>query len=136
MNKTKGTGIVKSPPLPSVYERFAQTDVNGRTYLLTDALNGRVMYPNYGHDKPNAASNFWVYSAKDGWQMYGGGHVTRDATQIAPDPGVALVWAMGAGVSLGNAEGLQFSATKTIPNYADSHSGPCYQQSNEGAERR
>jgi hypothetical protein len=32
--------------------------------------------------------------------MYGGGHVTRDATQIAPDPGVSLVWAMGAGVSL------------------------------------
>ena len=72
--------------------------------LTPDAAKGiRVVYPNYGHDKPNTASNFWVYSAKDGWQMYGGGHVTRDATQIAPDPGVALVWAMGAGVSTSNA---------------------------------
>ncbi|MBE1161502.1 RHS repeat-associated core domain-containing protein [Dyella acidiphila] len=68
--------------------------------LTPDAAKGiRVVYPNYGHVKPNTASNFWVYSAKDGWQMYGGGHVTRDAAQIAPDPGVALVWAMGAGVS-------------------------------------
>ena len=72
--------------------------------LTPEAAKGiRVVYPNYGHDKPNTASNFWVYSAKDGWQMYGGGHVTRDAAQIAPDPGVSLVWAMGAGVSLGSA---------------------------------
>ncbi len=72
--------------------------------LTPDAAKGiRVVYPNYGHDKPNTASNFWVYSAKDGWQMYGGGHVTRDAKQIAPDPGVSLVWAMGAGVSTSNA---------------------------------
>jgi|GEM_PF-6501224 len=35
--------------------------------------------------------------------MCGGGHVTRDATQITPDPGVTLVWEMGAGVSLSNA---------------------------------
>jgi RHS repeat-associated protein len=71
--------------------------------LTPDAAKGiRVVYPNYGHDKPNTPSNFWVYSAKDGWQMYGGGHVTRDATHIAPDPGVALVWAMGAGVSTSN----------------------------------
>lgn len=35
--------------------------------------------------------------------MYGGGHVTRDGLHMSPDPGVALVWAMGAGVSLGNA---------------------------------
>lgn len=74
--------------------------------LTPQAAKGiQVVYPNYGHDKPNTAGNFWVYSAKDGWQMYGGGHVTRDATQIAPDPGVSLVWAMGAGVSLSNASG-------------------------------
>lgn len=72
--------------------------------LTPEAAKGiRVVYPNYGHDKPNTPSNFWVYSAKEGWQMYGGGHVTRDATQIAPDPGVSLVWAMGAGVSTTNA---------------------------------
>jgi RHS repeat-associated protein len=69
--------------------------------LTPDSAKGiRVVYPNYGHDEANAAGNFWVYSAKDGWQMYGGGHVTRDAKHIAPNPGVSLVWAMGAGVSL------------------------------------
>ncbi|MBF4067486.1 DUF6531 domain-containing protein [Burkholderia pseudomallei] len=73
--------------------------------LTPEAAKGiRVVYPNYGHEKPNTAGNFWVYSAKDGWQMYGGGHVSRDATQITPDPGVSLVWAMGAGVSLSNAQ--------------------------------
>ncbi|WP_284384661.1 DUF6531 domain-containing protein, partial [Dyella flava] len=81
--------------------------------LTPDAAKGiRVVYPNYGHDKPNTASDFWVYSAKDGWQMYGGGHVTRDAKQIAPDPGVALVWAMGAGVSTSN----QNAPTTQKPN--------------------
>ena len=73
--------------------------------LTPEAAKGiRVVYPNYGHDKPSTAGNFWVYSAKEGWQMYGGGHVTRDATQIMPDPGVSLVWAMGAGVSLSNGQ--------------------------------
>ena len=74
--------------------------------LTPEAAKGiRVVYPDYGHDKPNTSGNFWVYSAKDGWQMYGGGHVTRDGTHVMPDPGVTLVWAMGAGYSLSNADG-------------------------------
>jgi RHS repeat-associated protein len=95
-------------PLPDNFPMYftiqpADAVVQG---LTPDAAKGiRVVYPNYGHAKPNAASNFWVYSAKDGWQMYGGGHVTRDQKQIAPDPGVALVWAMGAGVSTSGANG-------------------------------
>jgi len=72
--------------------------------LTPDAAKGiRVVYPNYGHAKPNTQGDFWVYSVKEGWQMYGAGHVTADARQMAPDPGVALVWAMGAGVSINNA---------------------------------
>jgi RHS repeat-associated protein len=72
--------------------------------LTPEAATGmRVVYPNYGHDKSGTPGNFWVYSAQDGWRMYGGGHVTRDGLHMSPDPGVALVWAMGAGVSLGNA---------------------------------
>ncbi|ONA33550.1 hypothetical protein AQ878_20915 [Burkholderia pseudomallei] len=81
--------------------------------LTPDAAKGmRVVYPNYGHDKPNTPGNFWVYSAQDGWKMYGGGHVTRDGLHLAPDPGVALVWAMGAGVSAGGAN----PPTKQKPN--------------------
>jgi RHS repeat-associated protein len=72
--------------------------------LTPEAATGmRVVYPNYGHDQSGTPGNFWVYSAQDGWRMYGGGHVTRDGLHMSPDPGVALVWAMGAGVSLGNA---------------------------------
>jgi RHS repeat-associated protein len=69
--------------------------------LTPDAANGiRVVYPNYGKAKSTAQSDFWVYSVKQGWQMYGAGHVTPDATQIAPDTGVSLVWALGAGGSV------------------------------------
>lgn len=69
--------------------------------LTPEAAKGiRVVYPNYGHATPNTLGNFWVYGAKQGWQMYGSGHVTADAKQVTPDPGVSLVWAMGAGVSI------------------------------------
>jgi RHS repeat-associated protein len=63
----------------------------------------RVVYPNYGHAKPNTSADFWVYNVKSGWQMYGAGRVTADAKHLAPDPGVSVVWALGAGASLNNA---------------------------------
>ncbi|MFC5438372.1 RHS repeat-associated core domain-containing protein [Rhodanobacter umsongensis] len=62
----------------------------------------RVVYPNYGHAKPNTSADFWVYNVKSGWQMYGSGHVSADAKHLAPDPGVSVVWALGAGASLNN----------------------------------
>ena len=72
--------------------------------LTPEAAKGiRVVYPNYGHTQPNTVGNFWVYSVKEGWQMYGTGHVTADAKHLAPDPGVSLVLALGAGASLSNA---------------------------------
>jgi RHS repeat-associated protein len=74
--------------------------------LTPESARGmRVVYPNYGHAKPNAVGNFWAYDAQQGWKMYGGGHVTGDAKQVAPDKGVSLVGAMGAGVSLSSANG-------------------------------
>lgn len=74
--------------------------------LTPEAAKGmRVVYPNYGHAKPNAVGNFWVYDTQQGWKMYGGGHVTGDAKHVAPDKGVSLVGAMGAGVSLSSADG-------------------------------
>ena len=72
--------------------------------LIPSAAQGiRVVYPNYGQQKPGSASDFWVYSMKEGWQMYGQGHVTADAKHLAPDPGVTLSWALGAGASQNNA---------------------------------
>ncbi|WP_231636347.1 RHS repeat-associated core domain-containing protein [Burkholderia sp. MSHR3999] len=74
--------------------------------LTPEASKGiRVVYPNYGHEKANTPGNFWVYDIQKGWQMYGGGHVTADAQHLVPDPGVSLVWAIGAGASLASGNG-------------------------------
>ena len=68
--------------------------------LTPEAAKGiRVVYPNYGKAKASTAADFWVYSIKEGWQMYGTGHVTADTKHLAPDPGVTLAWALGAGAS-------------------------------------
>ena len=76
------------------------------TGLTPEAAKGmRVVYPNYGHAKPDVVGNFWVYDTQQGWRMYGGGHVTADAKQVMPDKGVTLVGAMGAGESLSSADG-------------------------------
>ena len=74
--------------------------------LTPDAAKGiRVVYPNYGKAKANTAADFWVYNAKDGWQMYGTGHVSTDTKHLAPDPGVTLTLALGAGASINTAAG-------------------------------
>ncbi|QAU24389.1 DUF2778 domain-containing protein [Dyella sp. M7H15-1] len=74
--------------------------------LTPEAAKGiRVVYPNYGQAKANTAADFWVYSAQDGWQMYGTGHVSTDTQHLAPDPGVALTLALGAGASISSAAG-------------------------------
>lgn len=74
--------------------------------LTPEAAQGiRVVYPNYGKAKPMTRGDFWVYSAKEGWQMYGTGHVTADSKHLAPDPGVTLAWALGAGGSMSSANG-------------------------------
>lgn len=68
--------------------------------LTPEAAKGiRVVYPNYGKAKASTPADFWVYSVKEGWQMYGSGHVTADTKHLAPDPGVTLAWALGAGAS-------------------------------------
>ncbi|RUL68992.1 RHS repeat-associated core domain-containing protein [Dyella choica] len=72
--------------------------------LTPEAAKGiRVVYPNYGKVKASTAADFWTYSAQEGWQMYGAGHVTADTRHLAPDPGVALTMALGAGASTSNA---------------------------------
>lgn len=106
--------------------------------LTPEAAKGiRVVYPNYGKDKPQTASNFWVYDAKQGWSMYGGGHVTRDGGQIAPDPGVSLVWAMGAGVSTTNANPptKQVADNKCTGEPIDDQTGTFFHEWNDLAIR-
>lgn len=81
--------------------------------LTPEAAKGiRVVYPNYGHAKPSTQADFWVYGIKEGWQMYGAGHVTSDAKHLAPDPGVTLALALGAGASFNNTA----PATAQIPD--------------------
>jgi RHS repeat-associated protein len=72
--------------------------------LTPEAAKGiRVVYPNYGKAKASTPADFWVYDIKEGWQMYGSGHVTADTKHLAPDPGVTLAWALGAGASQSSA---------------------------------
>lgn len=74
--------------------------------LTPEAAQGiRVVYPNYGKQPPRTAADFWVYDIREGWQMYGAGQVTDDAQHMAPDPGVRIVWALGAGASANNSNG-------------------------------
>ncbi|MGF6495644.1 RHS repeat-associated protein [Luteibacter sp. 621] len=69
--------------------------------MTPDAAKGiQVVYPNYGKQKPADKADFWVYSAGKGWEMYGAGHVSKDSSQVIPDHGAALVWALGAGASV------------------------------------
>ena len=81
--------------------------------LTPEAARGiRVVYPNYGHAKAKSPGDFWVYSVKEGWQMYGTGHVTDDGKHLAPDPGATVAWALGAGASQSSAN----ASTTQKPN--------------------
>lgn len=74
--------------------------------LTPEASQGiRVVYPNYGHLQPASHADFWAYSAKDGWGMYGAGRASADAKHLEPDPGVAFTMALGAGVSASTTPG-------------------------------
>jgi RHS repeat-associated protein len=68
--------------------------------MTPEAAKGiQVVYPNYGKQKPADKADFWVYSAEKGWEMYGAGHVSSDASQLVADKDTRLVWALGAGAS-------------------------------------
>ncbi|TNY26229.1 hypothetical protein BV497_09855 [Fulvimonas soli] len=59
--------------------------------LSPDARQGiRIRYPNYSHAAPGTAANFWNYDDKEGWRIYGKGHVSADGRQFVPDEGVGL----------------------------------------------
>jgi RHS repeat-associated protein len=69
--------------------------------LTVEASKGmKVVYPNYGHMRPYTSSLFWAYDPQQGWRVYGNGHITADAQQIAPDNDVSFVWMAGASAGL------------------------------------
>lgn len=99
--------------------------------LTAEAAKGiRVVYPNYGKQPAQKAADFWVYNVKSGWQMYGGGHVTADAQHLAPDPGVSLVWALGAGASVNNSNppGDMTCGNKTAAQPIDLQTGQFFHE--------
>ncbi len=104
--------------------------------LTPEAARGiRVVYPNYGKAKASAPADFWVYSVKEGWQMYGSGHVTADTKHLEPDPGVTLAWALGAGASQSSANppGSNIACNKTEGKPVDLQTGILFHEWNDFA---
>lgn len=65
---------------------------------------GRLIYPNTFHQSPGTPFDFWNYDADaKGWFIYGHGHVSPDARQVIPDPGVVVYELTGAMVGTGGA---------------------------------
>ncbi|VBR78011.1 YD repeat-containing protein [Burkholderia pseudomallei] len=94
--------------------------------LTPEAAKGiRVVYPNYGHLAPGTHADFWSYSTKEGWQMYGAGRATADAKHLAPDPGVAFTMALGAGASASTVGGGtdQMTCNKSLAHPVDLQTG-------------
>ncbi len=71
----------------------------GGAYIRTyGAQKGaRLIYPNLWKAKPGTRFEFWNYDPEErGWYVYGGGTVTADGKQVAPDPGVVIYEFTGA----------------------------------------
>jgi RHS repeat-associated protein len=98
------TPVDRAPfPLPDNFPTYftiqpADAVVQGLTVEASKGI--RVVYPNYGHMKPYTSSLFWAYDPQLGWRVYGDGHITADAEQIAPDNDVSFVWMAGASAGL------------------------------------
>jgi len=94
-------------PLPFVKVPIYFTIQPGGAYLSVKNRTGqgaRLFYPNTEHLRPGVPFAFWNYSAdQNGWFVYGAGHVNKEGTQIAPDPGVVIYEFSGAMVGSGNA---------------------------------
>jgi len=90
----------RSPfPFPENAPAYVSVQPGGMTVQgLTPGVTAgiRVVYPNQTDLKPGERVYFWSYNTDErGWQIYGEGQATADATQVAPDPGVALYESVG-----------------------------------------
>ncbi len=94
-------------PLPFVVVPTYFTIQPGGAYISVNG-NGpkgaRLFYPNTEHKNSGVPYAFWNYSADhNGWFVYGEGLVSKDRTQVVPDPGVVIYDFSGAMVGSGNA---------------------------------
>ncbi|MEU8234393.1 RHS repeat-associated core domain-containing protein [Actinoplanes sp. NPDC048967] len=66
----------------------------------------QIFYPNFRHQRPGTRVNFWHYDAEpddlDGWQTYGHGTVSADASQVVPDRAAFVHDFDGAMINIGN----------------------------------
>ncbi len=86
-------------PLPkNVYVPIYFTVQPGGAHI--SGAGARIIYPNYRHLPAGRRVQFWHYRPNHtlkqhyhggaGWYVYGRGTVTRDRTQVVPDPGVSI----------------------------------------------
>jgi RHS repeat-associated protein len=89
---------VDKPPFPlpiGVTVPIYFTVQPGGSYVLPKGA--RLVYPNFTHLAPGTRVEFWDYdAAKKGWYVYGEGTVTKDGSQVVPDPGVVVYEFSGA----------------------------------------
>jgi RHS repeat-associated protein len=94
-------------PLPFVIVPTYFTIQPGGAYISVNG-NGpkgaRLFYPNTEHKRPGVPYAFWNYNAdRNGWHVYGNGHVNATGSQVVPDPGVVIYDFSGAMVGSGSA---------------------------------
>jgi RHS repeat-associated protein len=69
----------------------------GGAYLNKGA---QIIYPNWDHLPPGQRVEFWNYDPADkGWYVYGKGTVSKNGTQVIPDPNVRVWELTGAMIS-------------------------------------
>jgi RHS repeat-associated protein len=87
-------------PLPFVVVPTYFTIQPGGAYISvvgSGPKGARLFYPNTEHKPAGVPYAFWNYNAdRNGWYVYGVGHVNPSRTQVVPDPGVVIYGFSGA----------------------------------------
>jgi hypothetical protein len=93
-------------PLPFVKVPVFFTIQPGGAYISVqskDAKGARLIYPNVDKLDAGVPFAFWNYNAdRNGWYVYGNGHVSKDRSNILPDLGVVIYEFTGAMVGSSN----------------------------------
>jgi RHS repeat-associated protein len=93
-------------PLPFVQVPTYFTIQPGGAYISVHSpgpRGARLFYPNTEHRAPGVPYAFWNYNPDhNGWFVYGAGRVSKDRTQVVPDPGVLIYDFSGAMVGSGS----------------------------------
>ena len=96
------------PPFPLPFVRVPTyfTIQPGGAYISVHSpgpKGARLFYPNTEHKAPGVPYAFWNYNPDhNGWFVYGAGRVSKDRSQVVPDPGVEIYDFSGAMVGSGD----------------------------------